>query len=187
MLGEKQALRKSYYKMRKALSRDSVEQRSYKIIGRLKQFIDSKIHTVLFYVPINNEVDLLPLAKELFLKGKTVLFPKLVDDKLVPYWIHDLFFDFKPGAYNIPEPDTEPYDGIIDLAFIPGVVFSRDGHRIGYGKGYFDRYLCLKQVKTVIGVGYDFQLMTDMPHSEWDCALDRIITENETVDHIINK
>ena len=179
---DKKELRTQYFKLRKALSKESVENKSFQISTNIKKMIIPSMKTIMLYVPINHEVDLLALARELFLSGKNILFPKLIDYKnIVPYIVRDYFFDFKIGAYNIPEPDTEPYHGKIDLALVPGVVFGLDGYRIGYGKGYYDRFLSQGQVEFSVGVCYNFQLMKSVPFTKNDFCLDRIICESNDI------
>ncbi len=179
---KKKGLRKRYLDLRKALSKDSVENRSEKLIGNLGKLIGPEVKSILFYIPIMNEVDLLPLAKDLFLQKKMILFPSLVEKKdVVPRIVEDLYFDFKPGAYNIPEPATKPYFKSIELALIPGVVFGRDGNRIGYGKGYFDRFLKKTRINKIIGICFDFQIAEDIPHTENDYPVDMIVTEKSII------
>ena len=181
---EKRLLRERFLKMRKGLSRESVESRSDKIIRNLEKHIRFPFKSVLLYIPINNEVDLLPLAKRLFMNGHSVLFPKLVRrEKIVPYIIHDLDFDFKPGAYNIPEPDTEPYEGSIDLVFVPGLVFGQDGYRIGYGKSYYDRFLAESDVRKTIGVCFDFQLLKTVPRASHDYPIQAVQSETHFLEN----
>ena len=125
---------------------------------------------------------LLPFARDVYSKNKTILFPKLIKfEKILPYIINDLYSDFKKGAYNIPEPDTEEFNGKIDIAFVPGIAFGKNGYRIGYGKGYYDRFLSNEQVRTAIGVCFDFQLLPDVPFTENDFQLDWIVSENEVL------
>ena len=182
MQGEKREIRNNFLRMRQALSKESIENKSFRIIRKLRKYIDSDVKAILFYVPINNEVDLLPLARDMYNKGKTILFPKLINyEKLVPYLIRDLYSDLKKGAYNIPEPDTEEFSGEVDIAFVPGLAFGKNGFRIGYGKGYYDKYLSKAKVKITIGVCFDFQLLPDVPFSNNDFQLDYIISENETL------
>jgi 5-formyltetrahydrofolate cyclo-ligase len=182
MKSDKQDLRTRFLKMRKALSKESVENRSYRIIQKLKKLVRPDVSVLMFYVPINNEVDLIPLAEEFYHSKKTILFPRMINnDTIVPYIIHDLYYDFKKGAFNIPEPDTEPYKGKIDIIFVPGVVFGRDGHRIGYGKAFFDRFLDHADSGMNIGVCYDFQLLKSVPHTDHDYPMDWIVSDHEIV------
>lgn len=180
---KKKAIRRKYLEMRKALAKQDVELMSGIIINSLLTLIKGDENSVLMYVPINNEVDLLPLARDLYMDKKKVLFPRLIGYKdIVPYIIDDLFCDFKPGAYNIPEPDTRPYDEDIDLAIIPGIAFGKDGSRIGYGKSYFDRFLAGRRVEKIIGVCYDFQILDELPHTDKDYPVDVLVSEKSFIE-----
>jgi|GEM_PF-391316 5-formyltetrahydrofolate cyclo-ligase len=177
--GEKEKLRREFIQKRLLLSREEVEDRSKNIVkGIIKNgFTGFKIF--LFYVPIRNEVNLLPLAKTLFSEGRVILFPKIINyEKIVPYIVRDINFDFKRGAYGIPEPDTQPFYSDIDVVFVPGVVFGKNGYRIGYGKHFYDDFLSSFSIKVKIGVGYDFQLIENVPFTEKDVRLDFIQTES---------
>lgn len=173
---DKRTLRQRYLKMRRALSKESVEQKSYTINQKIIAQITDDIRSIMFYVPINNEVDVLPLLKQMFMSGRNICLPRLINDRIVPYVIHDLDYDLIPGAYNIPEPDTEPFDGKIDMILVPGVVFDTHGYRIGYGKGYFDRFLFQQKAGIVAGVGYDFQVVNKIEHQSYDYRLHRLFT-----------
>lgn len=179
VFSEKERLRKEFFHKRLLLSKDEVESLSKEIIENIRQshFLDNCVF--LFYVPIRNEVDLLPLARELFYcKGKTVLFPKIFNyERLIPCVVRDFDFDFKRGAFGIPEPDTEQYNSKIDLVFVPGIVFGRNGYRIGYGKRFYDEFLASFPVDIKVGVCYDFQLIESVPYTKKDCRLDFIVTE----------
>jgi 5-formyltetrahydrofolate cyclo-ligase len=180
---KKKALRGKYLEMRKALAKEDVEIMSGAVIKRLLKAINGNENSVLLYVPINNEVDLLPLARDLYMDKKKVLFPKLIGYKdIVPYIVDDLYFDFKPGAYNIPEPDTKPFNDNIDLAIIPGIAFGKDGSRIGYGKSFFDRFLMSRRVNKIIGVCYDFQILDELPHTDKDYPVDVLVSEKSFIE-----
>lgn len=177
----KSQLRHQFLQQRKSLSKEDVENASHQVIKNIEQFIDKHVKSILFYIPINNEVDLLPLAKKFFQDGGTVLFPRLINNRVLPYIIRDLEYDFVPGAYNIPEPNTELFSEPIDLVLVPGIVFSRDCYRIGYGKGYFDRFLFHTDFKLSIGAAFDFQVVDFIPHNHLDYQLDKIVTQSEII------
>lgn len=181
MQGEKQALRKKILAERKRLSKRELEDRSFKVMHEAKGLIRSGDKVLMFYVPINNEVDLLPLAADLMETDRTILFPRMVNDRIVPYVVRDFYSDFKPGAFNIPEPDTKPYKGSIDIVFIPGVVYGKNGYRIGYGKGYYDAFLSGARVRYCAGTCFDFQLVDTVPFTAMDHPMDAVATEEETV------
>jgi 5-formyltetrahydrofolate cyclo-ligase len=181
MQNDKQALRKDLLKKRRKLSKRELEKRSFQVMHMVKSLIRKNDRVLMFYVPINNEVDLLPLAADLCETDRTIVFPKMVNDSVVPYVVRDFYNDFKPGAYNIPEPDTRPYKGPIDIVFVPGVVFGRNGYRVGYGKGYYDRFLSGTEAGKCVGVCFDFQLLKAAPFTERDHRMDFIQTEEETL------
>ena len=85
------------------------------------------------------------------------------------------------GKFNIPEPQTEPYTGNIDLILIPGVAFDRKCNRLGRGGGYYDRFLAHRKYSQLIGVGYDFQLVDQVPAERHDMRLQGVIVPSETI------
>lgn len=175
MSPEKSELRKRFLTMRRSLSMESAEQRSFTCSKQIRENFLSGVSSVMMYVPINREIDLIPLAKDLFREGVALCFPKILNDEVRPYLLHDFDFDFKLGAYNIPEPDTEEFSGSLDLILVPGVAFSRDLYRVGYGKGYYDRFLSSFPHKKAVGVAYDFQLLPEVPHDGHDVRLDAVV------------
>ena len=135
---------------------------------------------VLLYYPHRNEVNTLPLIEKLLKLEKTVLLPKVSGKDILPIPVKELT-SLKEGYAGIKEPEGNPvpYE-VIDIIFVPGVVFDKKGHRIGYGKGYYDRFL--KKVKGLkVGLAYDFQIVDEIPHEEHDIPLDVIITPTRVI------
>lgn len=176
-MDDKQTLRRDFLLERKHLDRTDAERRSFQVRHHVQGLIRNGDRVLMFYVPINNEVDLLPLAANLCETNRTVLFPRLSGGQIVPCQVKDFYREFRPGAFNIPEPSGVPYRGAIDKVFVPGVVFGRDGSRIGYGRGYYDAFLKTARASDKIGVAYDFQLVDSVPRTERDVVLDRIVSE----------
>lgn len=101
-----------------------------------------------------------------------------VNLELLPYDRSRLEF----GSFHIEEPqgdDTYPIDDI-EVVIVPGVAFDRKGRRLGRGKGFYDRLLQSAKI-TKIGVGYDFQLLEELPMEDHDVAMDMVITEHTTI------
>lgn len=153
-----------------------------KKIITLKELKKAKI--VLFYLPIHGEVEITNLFEKLKLNKKFVL-PR-VNSKtttLTLYIIKNLKKDVEIGAYKILEPKKKlpkVKPQAIDLALIPGIVFSKNGHRVGYGKGFYDRLL--KKIECPkIGVAYDFQIVDNISGEPHDTPLDKIITEKQII------
>ena len=103
--------------------------------------------------------------------GKRVYLPRVEGDNIVPV----PYGKTVKGAYGIEEPLGQAFTGDIDVTVIPLLAVNKNGFRIGYGKGYYDRYL--KNAKTVkVGLGYSFQL-EDFINDAWDEPLDAFLTE----------
>jgi len=97
------------------------------------------------------------------------------------------FDELEPGYYNILTPKQEFIRYIdpseIDLVIVPGAVFDREGYRVGYGGGYYDKFLSSKIRKDIskIAIAFDLQIVDKVPREEHDISVDYIITEKEII------
>jgi len=137
------------------------------------------------YSPIRTEVDLLSHAALFRGRGLLTALPRIYGDMLVFGVVTDEK-NLRPGVFGIMEPLPEA-DEVLCRDFyaicIPGLAFDRTGARLGYGKGYYDRFLQQApgdRRPLLIGVGYDFQLIDAIPQDRYDLKLDYIITPSET-------
>ena len=142
----KKKLRKSILDERLLLSKSLIEQKSQVICNNINSLLHScSFTTIGFYSPIQNEVDISYLVPNLLENKKIIVYPKIEanDDTIHFYSVTDLKKDFILGKYNILEPVTkqEISSEQIDILLIPGILFDITGNRIGYGKGYYDKYL----------------------------------------------
>ena len=158
--------------------RQDAEQKAIQHLVSTEEF--SRADKILLYYPVKSEADPLPLfeiAREL---GKKVAFPKCnKDDLTMRFFEISSQKDLSLGAYNIPEPKEDLGELICDertLCVVPALLYSRDGHRLGWGKGYYDRFLA-GFAGVSIGFAYDGFVVDELPHSEHDRQLDMIITE----------
>lgn len=134
-------------------------------------------HTVLLYHALPDEVETRELIQQALSSGKVVLLPVVVGDDLelrrlpTPNAVHE-------GAFHILEPDGTAFTdyAAIDLAIIPGVAFTYDGHRLGRGRGYYDRLLSRLTNVYKLGICWPFQLVDTLPTEPHDISLDAIIT-----------
>ena len=134
-------------------------------------------HTVLLYSALPDEVPTLPLLNRLTAEGKTVLLPRVVSDTDMELRRYTGPHDLEPGAFGIMEPTGElftDYDHI-DVAVVPGMAFDREGHRLGRGKGYYDRFLARLPHIYKIGVCFPFQLVDQVPTDAHDILMDEVI------------
>lgn len=163
---------------RRALSHEDITEKSRAISTRLMPFLE-KAGTVMCYIAAFNEPRTADIIQRLFDAGKKIVVP--VSDAST-CTIHPSYLTSPDrlvrGEYGIPEPaEFIPADiGDIDISVIPGIAFDRSGMRIGFGKGYYDRFLA-EFSGTKIGLCYELQLYDSIPHDSHDIPMDIIITE----------
>ena len=184
-------LREDIKNTREKLPREEVEEKSNLIKENLFSLPEFKsAHTVAFYVSLkkSNEVETEEMIKSALRMKKKVLVPitDLIENKLVFSEIKK-FDDLAPGAFDILEPVPEirkifPYEAI-RLVVVPGIVFDLLGHRIGYGFGFYDRFLSqLTKYVIKIGLAFEMQIVEKLPNESHDAKVDKVITEKRIIE-----
>jgi len=185
---EKKKLRETLLKRRTALTKEQVRDGSQGAVELIRTLAEWKnACEVLIYWPIRGEVDVRPLSMELWQRGCRVLMPRCRPDA---YGQMDIACaacedDLTPGAFSIMEPDADKCPAVTscqpDIAIIPAICFDRRGYRLGYGGGYYDRLLTTDDMKDTvrIGLGYNFQLVEQLPTQPWDMPVDIVCTDEE--------
>lgn len=180
----KQELRKYYKQLRKSMT---AEQKLVADNVVLKSFKDSntykKADTILVYVSTEFEVDTREIIKNALSLNKNVYCPVCVSDtNIMRFFAIHSFDDLKEGSYGILEPNgmSDEYNRSFENAIcvVPALAYDRRGYRIGYGKGYYDRFLSENSIRTV-GLCYDNCLTDIIPCDEFDISVDMVITESE--------
>jgi len=173
----KKDLRTHILGLRKELQPSSIQMMSEIIVKKIQSlsiYQNAKIVT-LFY-PLEGEVNLLSLLDD----DKIFCFPKIetfAEGKMSFYQKGEAFI--QTSKFGLTEPAGERVKKEeIDLFIIPGLAFSRKGDRLGFGKGFYDRYL-ENALGYKLGVGFDFQIVDDMEHDSYDVILNLIITNQE--------
>ena len=182
---EKKEARKKILSERRALDAQYVSNASLKIAECfLDLAIKTHADTVLLFYPIKNEPELLCITDKLRARGITVGFPISVTKTLTLDFraVNDLS-DMSLGAYGICEPRQS--DPIIKanehtLCAVPALAFDRCGYRLGYGKGYYDRFLS-EFGGTSVGVTFENFVFNTLPKDEFDLPVDLIITEGGVI------
>ena len=179
---EKSNLRKILLERRDASSFDFIKISSQKIHNRLKQIdIFRNAKKVACYFPIGSEVRTQDIMQELLVDGKDVCLPKVVGDNLNFKKIHGLK-DLEKGSYGIMEPKENcPIIENIDVVLVPTVGITNKGIRLGYGYGFYDRFLSSSNAKT-ISLTYSKQIVKSIPSSEKDIKIDWIVTEDDSIE-----
>ena len=142
-----------------------------------------KSKTAMFFVSFSSEANTHDMIKE-SIGRKTVIAPKVVQNEIEPSVIIDLDSLIPSGKFGILEPIEImkiAYKNI-DLVLVPGIAFDKEGHRIGYGFGYYDKFLKKVPKAVKIGLCFDFQLADKVPREEHDMQVDFIVTEERVIE-----
>lgn len=187
-LRKKKNIRKKMLKTRQQMNKSKRIEKSREICQRVEKFIsEKKLSSVMVFVSMKNEVNTYPLIDRLIEQDKTVLAPVMNDvtKELLPYRLTDSKTELVQNEYAIYEPNPEfcklfPAEEI-ELVLVPGLAFDRNGYRIGYGGGYYDRFLKYCPDAVWLGLAYENQLVDSIPHEKWDVPVKMIATEKRLI------
>lgn len=181
---EKDRIRDLYLEKRKSMSDEEREKRDRRICDLAQGLVSFRhAEVVLFYAPTQYEIDIMPLAEIALSRGKQIAFPKCntEDHSMNYHYVTDLS-QLSPDAYGIREPSSDApiydleHDTRTAICFVPGAVYDKCGYRIGYGKGYYDRYL--NQFSGCkMGLVYSDFIIDRVPRGRYDIATDILLTE----------
>ncbi len=180
---QKAALRETYLQKRRAIPTEQKLEYDKKLCGAIINSVSYKYYdTLLLFSALPDEPDLHELAVRALSDGKSVAYPRCVrgERKMIFRYVKSLG-ELKRGSFGIPEPDEEapsfdPSSPSCSVCFIPAVLADKNGYRIGYGGGYYDRFLSDFQGTAATVVYSDF-IIPAVPHGKYDAAADMIITE----------
>ena len=175
----KQELRRFIRSQKKAYAAAQLAALSAEICSKVLRSVSwQEAGTLLLYYPLADEVDVRPLIKEAFESGRRVLLPVVRGEDLELH-LYEGEDSLRKGAFGIMEPTGEPfaeesYDEI-QLALVPGMAFDRAGHRLGRGKGYYDRLLPKLTRTRLTGICFPFQLLDEVPAELHDIPVEEVI------------
>lgn len=175
----KKSLRNLLLEKRDNTSHDLLKITSEKIHKKLNKVFAFKNATKIgAYYPIGSEVFTQDIIQELLSKGKEVFLPKVIGEDLEFRKITD-FSSLETGSFDIMEPKEEcPANNELDVILVPTVGISHSGVRLGYGHGFYDRFLA-KHKTTSISLTLEKQVVKNIPKSEHDMIMNWVITEDK--------
>lgn len=179
---EKSEIRKLIFQKRKEASTEYLKEASEIICKKIISLeVFQQANTIYAYMDCRNEVMTAMVIEDAWRLGKKVAVPK-VEGKEMNFYLIDSYDNLKLGNFQIREPENCPKaEDENALMIMPGVAFDTNGHRIGYGGGYYDRYLAVhKQLKTA-AVAFDFQMLENLPTEPTDILPQMILTETKTL------
>lgn len=185
----KAVIRQRVLALRDALPEEERRKRSRVIHERLRGlscFQEAKV--ALFYASFRSEVETFELIEGWLSVGKMAFLPVVVPDQKRIVITRILGLDeLRPGFREIPEPGREQLRPAsvedVELIVVPGVAFDLNGHRLGYGGGYYDRFLSGLAGRSIekIGLAFELQLLPELPASAHDVKVDAIVTEERII------
>lgn len=174
---EKSVLRRQIREKKRAMTPEQIESTSARL-GELFRAhpLYQNARTIYFYLPYNQEVRTVPMLEQAFRDGKRVAVPKVYDDEMKFIYIENLS-GIANGYCGIPEPvaDEPVADDPTALVLMPGLVFDPLGHRIGYGGGFYDKFLSAEPKHPTIALCYDFQMVEYLKTEEFDVPVDCVL------------
>lgn len=162
-------------KLDEALSANFISNSEYNSNDIIFAFVSKEIEVETKYI-INHALS----------QGKKVAVPKCkTEERLMDFYLINSFDDLSKGAYGIWEPDADKCQLVHDFSsgvcMVPGLVYDREGYRLGFGKGYYDRFL--NDFKgTTIGICYSRCIVDELPRGYYDKPIDLVLTEKYTID-----
>lgn len=179
---DKKALRKRIAEQKHAMTPEQIEAASQRLAERLFQTdAYQNALSIYGYLSYNQEIRTLPILRRAMIDGKRVAVPKVYGDEMRFIWMDDLSL-VAPGYYDIPEPiaDGPVADDELALMLMPGLAFDPEGHRVGYGGGFYDRYLAAHPDHKLVALCYGFQLVDHLDCEAHDIPVHRVIPDEET-------
>lgn len=173
----KTALRKQIREKKRAMTPAEIEDKSCRL-GEL--FAQSEAYrrarSIYGYLPYNQEVRTVAMLEQAIRDGKKVAVPKCYGDEMRFIWMDDLS-QVEKGYAGIPEPiaDGPVADDETALVLMPGLAFDPQGHRIGYGGGFYDKFLAAEPNHPTVALCYDFQMLDHLETEEFDIPVDTVL------------
>ncbi len=177
----KDQLRKKFLVLRKKRYFEVSSEKFHQLINHIKKrYIKKKIFIALYY-PSNHEINIFKILNNFKESKFTFLLPKIQDGnslKFIKWKERDILLVNK---FGIPEPYKIQQNFLPDIVLVPLLAFDLNKNRLGYGKGFYDRYLKnlkrLNKKMEAIGVAFSFQICKKIPSSKYDFQLNKIFTE----------
>ena len=174
---DKKALRAAIRQQKRAMTEEQIVSKSEKL-GRLlaENELYKNAKTFYGYLPYNQEVRTVPMLEQALRDGKRVAVPKCYGEEMKFIYMDDLSL-VAPGYAGIPEPiaDGPVADDPSALVLMPGMAFDPQGHRIGYGGGFYDKFLAAEPNHPTLALCYDFQMLDHLETEQFDIPVDTVL------------
>ena len=187
MKQKKKALRREIRALRAVHSDEEIHAMSLKVLEQVKALPEyQEAETLFVYVDCKHETETSDLIRQAWADGKRTAVPKVIGENMKFFYITSLENDLEEGYFGIREPyEKNPADEAADregsLMLMPGVAFDEARHRIGYGGGFYDRYLEAHPGLRTAALAFEFQVKAEVPFEKFDILPGRIVTEKRVI------
>ena len=174
---EKNELRSLIRKQKRSMTEEQIDSASRRLAELfLAHPLYQNAKTIYGYLPYNQEVRTVPILQQAILDGKRVAVPKVFGDEMKFIYLNDLE-NVEIGYCGISEPidDGPEADDPTALVLMPGLAFDPQGHRIGYGGGFYDKFLALEPDHPTLALCYAFQMVDHLETEEFDVPVDCVL------------
>lgn len=182
----KKEVRLKIRELKSTLSEDQMDEWSWRIGERVFELLkDREPAIVSLFLSMPDEVRTGHLIDLLWKQGKhKVVVPRVEDKTTMCFYSHLPHKELHRSNYGILEPTDDPsLEQVPEIMIVPGVAFDLKGGRVGYGRGYYDRYFSKHQetITDKIAICYDLQILDEVPMDEYDQRMHRLITEKRSI------
>lgn len=174
---DKKALRDYIRQKKRQMTAEQIERAGMRLAEKFIALpVYQQAQTIYGYMPYNQEVRTIPILEHALQNGKRVAVPKVYGDEMRFIYVTDLNA-MKKSSCGIPEPvdDGPVADDPNAVVLMPGLAFDRQGHRIGYGGGFYDKFLAKETNHPKIALCYDFQMLPFIETDAFDIPVDQVI------------
>lgn len=178
-------LRNHFSRLRDAMSVEERQEKSKRIRSQLYETPwYREAHSLFSFMNFRSEAETYQIIKDALRQGKRVMLPRIDREKREMHAVEISGPEsLKKNKMGIWEPLIElpPYEGDIDLLLAPGLAFDLRGYRLGYGGGYYDRFLAIRQVNRRVGLAFEIQITKELPQDNLDQRLNHLISEKRII------
>ena len=174
---DKASIRRQIREKKRAMTQEEILLRSERLGQLLAQSpIYQSAKTIYGYLPYNQEVRTVPMLERALQDGKKVAVPKVYGDTMRFIYLEDMSC-VETGYAGIPEPvaDEPVAEDKTALVLMPGLAFTKEGDRMGYGGGFYDRFLAEEPNHPTVALCYEFQILESLPTEEYDIPVDCVL------------
>lgn len=174
---DKKELRRQIREQKRAMTEDDIRRRSEALAAKFyasEAYQNAK--TIYGYLPYNQEVRTVPMLEQAIRDGKRVAVPKVYGEEMKFLYLDDMTQVAK-GYAGIPEPiaDEPVAEDKTALVLMPGLAFDPQGHRVGYGGGFYDKFLAAEPEHPTLALCYEFQFLPSLETEEHDIPIDYVL------------